>query len=114
MSITLKKLSEELNFETTTDLETGYSTDQILDLLCSYDIENYMEWRYDFSSTRLSDYSDAEIEDEFESRGLSTIDESKEEIDKVVQAHRMGLLKVEGKHADLLLEFLYNRTNKVV
>lgn len=114
MSITLKKLSEELNFETTTDLETGYSTNQILDLLDYYDIENYLEWKYDFRSNNLSDYSDYEIEDEFEYRGLSTINDSKEEIDKVVQAHRMGLLKVEGKHADLLIELLYERANKVV
>lgn len=113
MSITLKQLSEALDFKTSDDLDTRYSTTQVLNLFDSYDVEDYLEWEYNYESKSLDDYSDAEIQDEFEARGLSDLD-SREEIEKIVQAHRMGLLKVEGKHADLLLNWMYEHANKVV
>lgn len=113
MSITLEQLSEALGFTTSNDLDTRYSTTQVLTLFDSYDIQDYLEWESGYESKSLSDYSDAEIQDEFEARGLSDLD-SREEIEKIVQAHRMGLLKVEGKHADLLLNWIYELANKVV
>ena len=108
MSIKLQQLSDALGFKTTTDLDTRYTTTQILDLFYTDDIEDYLD-----SDNNLSSFSDEQIEDEARDRGL-LFDDVESDIIKVVQSHRMGLLKIEGRDDDVLLKAIYSIANKVV
>jgi hypothetical protein len=108
MSIKLQQLSDALGFKTTTDLDTRYTTTQILDLFYTDDIEDYLD-----SDNNLSSFSDEQIEDEARDRGL-LFDDVESDIIKVVQSHRMGLLKIEGRDDDVLLKAIYTIANKVV
>lgn len=61
----------------------------------------------------LAEIESIELVDELERRGWVS-DDILGQLEIVVQAHRMGLLKIEGKAADILINFIYNKTNKVV
>jgi hypothetical protein len=113
--ITLKQLSESLNFETTSDLGITYQNRTIFKLFDVDEIADYLEHDTDYalSFSQLSQYSDEEILDEVDDRGLLDAC-SNLAIEKIVQSHRTGKLMISGENADALLEHLYDKANKVV
>lgn len=114
--ITLKQLAESLQFQTTSDLGITYQNRKIFKLFHVDEIANYLEHDTDYalSVSGLSGYSDEEILDEVDSRGLLDNKSTDLDIQKIVQSHRTGKLMISGENADILLEYLYDKANKVV
>lgn len=68
-------------------------------------------------SDYMSDYSDSDLVEELECRGYNISDAPTDDnisINKCVQFIRTGQIRVSGSHANLLLGFLYDKTNKIV
>lgn len=72
---------------------------------------------YEFEP-RMSVYSTNDLIDELEYRGFNVEDGSattqSDDVDKIVQSHRCGKLAISGENSELLTEFLYRISNKVV
>ena len=61
----------------------------------------------------LAEIESYDLADELERRGWCPED-SLDVLDQVVQAHRTGQLKIEGHLADVLIDYMYNKANKVI
>lgn len=114
--IALKQLAESLQFKTTSDLGITYQNRKIFKLFDVDEIANYLEHDTDYalSVSGLSEYSDEELLDEVDNRGLLDNKSTDLDIEKIVQSHRTGKLMISGENADILLEYLYDKANKVV